>query len=248
MGGAGQTPGPIRSATDTRGRQEAGPVVVLGDAERAGWEQSPVSAEKWIDNQGIVAIRGLHSGVLRFGDRASPVRVVYDPRDGRVVLPIEASALRADELTLHMPDESDEALQALLRAREVDPEWDEGCDRWSAYHGRAVGTLWASCDVELLRADGRVYGGEEVMLENPLRANEGRLCGLLNRHSERLTVLCSRHDGIEVADPFAVGVDPLGVDVRARFGICRLCFERPARDADEAAERIAAMLGVGESP
>jgi len=42
-----------------------------------------------------------------------------------------------------------------------------------------------------------------------------------------------------------VGIDELGIDIRAHFGIVRLPFDAPVADADEARARIDSILNPG---
>jgi hypothetical protein len=51
-----------------------------------------------------------------------------------------------------------------------------------------------------------------------------------------------RRVGVEIGDPMAVGVDPGGFDVRARFGIVRVPFDRSAPTAQDAAAMIETIL------
>ena len=194
---------------------------------------------------GLRALRRHHAGVLAFGERVSPVRFILDGRDGRLVMPIEPIAAEALEHVLFAPDQAEPELEILLTPRPLESEFDEALDRWAAYHGRTTERRWVRCDLETLRAGGWVYDGEAVMAANQLRGDEATLVKLLNKEEKTLAAACRAHAGVDVAEPLAVGVDPDGVDVRARFGIVRLEFERPAQDADEARRLIEALLAGG---
>jgi hypothetical protein len=146
------------------------------------------------------------------------------------------------EAVLFTPEESDQALQLLLLPRPTDPDTDEACDRWKAYHGTPAYPRWASCGIESARLGDDVVEGEALMVPNPLRAAEPALCKRLNADRARLTRLCHRATGVEIPGPLAVGVDPDGVDVKARFGIVRVLFGAPAPTGEAAGAAIDALL------
>ncbi len=190
-------------------------------------------------------LRRHHAGILAFNERVSPVRFIIDGRDGRLVMPIEPAAADALEHVLYAPDQTEPELEVIVTPRPLESEFDEALDRWAAYHGRTAERRWVSCGLETLRTGGWVYDGEAVMSANPLRGGEAALVKRLNKDAEALAAACRREAGVEVAEPLAVGVDPDGIDVRARFGIVRLEFAAPAADAEEAGRLIEAMLSGG---
>ncbi len=176
----------------------------------------------------IRTLRAHRQGVLVAGGVASPLRFVTDNATGRVVFPTNPNIFEDEEAVLFTPEESIEALQLLLLPRPTDPDTDEACDRWKAYHGTPEYPRWASCGIESGRLGGDVVDGEALMVPNPLRAAEPALCKRLNTDRARLTRLCRRATGVEIPAPLAVGVDPDGLDVKARFGIVRVPFAAPA--------------------
>lgn len=202
-------------------------------------DETPASA--------LRVLRRYHAGTLAFDERISPVRFIIDGRNGRLVMPIEPVAADALEHVLYAPDQAGPEIEAILSPHPIEAEFDEALDRWAAYHGRTTERRWVSCDLETLRTGGWVYDGEGVMVGNLFRGDEPALVRRLNKDAGALASACRRVAGADVADPLAVGVDPDGVDVRARFGIVRLEFASPAGDADEAGRLIEAML-AGEGP
>jgi hypothetical protein len=84
---------------------------------------------------------------------------------------------------------------------------------------------------------------------NALRSAESRLLKLLNAQRSVLPAVCERLAGVNVPDACAVGIDPYGIDVRARFGIVRVEFPREHCDPksgiecpDRATEVVMAIL------
>lgn len=199
-------------------------------------------------------LRRHYEGVLLFHGLVCPVRFIIDGGTGRLLMPVEPGAVEAGELTLLVPDERDDAAQALLVITPAEPRGDagEGCDRWSVYHGgterSAAGvsrTAWVWGAIEALKLDGGVCGGEEVGRPNPLRAIEPRLCRELNAQRDAVSGACRRETGLAVESPLVVGVDAEGIDVRARFGILRLEFERTVASEEDARAELRRLLGEG---
>ena len=63
--------------------------------------------------------------------------------------------------------------------------------------------------------------------------DEPMLCRSINQLGpDAIRALCKARLDLDVEDPVIVAVDPLGVDVRARFDILRLPFGTPIEDPD----------------
>lgn len=206
-------------------------------------------------------LRRYTEGTLGYGDRRTPIRTVIDRATGRLVFPVEASALDAGHLVLFLPGESRCVLQVLLLVNRLNnSEMHEAPDRWRAYHGffgtatkpgeatnasappgssGGVPGVWAIANIEAGKTETLVFNPEELMIPNALLTCEARLVRELNARRDALRDACARHLGVAVPEPVAVGVDPLGIDVRARFGVLRLEFgdhapeEASARSACE---------------
>lgn len=183
-------------------------------------------------------------GKVAFEEHVVPMRFIRTPRSGHVLASVPVALLMADEIVLYVPDESDDALQLLLTAEQVDES--AMTDRYNAYFPEPDHVRWAEMYIDAGRLDEYVFDGEALMTPNPLASCEIDLLKALNADREALraaTALCASR---EVTEPVAVGVDPLGADIRARFGIVRLPFEAESSDESSARAQIESLLkGAG---
>lgn len=187
-------------------------------------------------------LRAAAEGLLRFDDLHLRRPYILDPATGDPVAPIPAAVLAADEVALFIPDESADALQLLVQPIEIDPSREAAADRWRIYHGTTKEPRWARLEIQSARAGRDVFDGPELRGPAPFAADEPAALARLNADPARLAVLCRRAVGIAPADPRAVGLDPDGLDIRARFGIIRIPFDPPAptiADARAALDRLA---------
>jgi len=187
------------------------------------------------------AFRQFKHGLLRDGELLDKVRFVVDPKTGRMAMPLPSVPVH-EALTLLVPDESGESMQMLIDAGEVEASREDVCDRWRIYHGSPDATRWFWMRADSVKWEGRVYDGSEVTQPSPLAAAEARLCKRANADRARLGQMCNRLLRVAPAEPVVVGVDPDGLDLRARFGIIRVEFEARATDAAAAERLIDQML------
>jgi hypothetical protein len=169
-------------------------------------------------------------------------RFIVDGTTGELVLGAEPALLDAGELVLGLPDDSFEAeATVLLHHRPAhDDRWT---DRHLAYHPESRATRWIRAKIDSVKLrSGEVVPGERLGLVNPLTEVEPELCKRLNADRDALRTLCRLMTGTEPEQPVGVGVDRLGVDVRARFGIIRLDLPAPCQDPDEARRVIDALI------
>lgn len=198
-----------------------------------------------MDFPALTHLRGHREASLLADGTPFRVRFVLD-REGRLVFPAEGAMLAAEDVTVFIPEEApadEPELQLMVSVAELAGD-DAACDRWRIYHGEPGVNLWAVAAIEGARFAGDVVEHEELARGNPLGAIEPRLCKRLNADRAKLAIVCRVVTGLGVADPVAVGVDPEGIDIRARFGILRLPFREEAGDAEKLIER---MLGGGRS-
>lgn len=200
-----------------------------------------------MSDDALAHFRAHREGTLIADERPIRLRYVTDPATGRLVFPADGATLAAESLVLFVPDEQPQIgneLQLMLEIEELDPG-HAACDRWRAYHGDPRLARWGLCAIEGAKFAGRVVEHEPMAAPNPLAAAEPRLCRVLNTDRGRLCAACRRVAGVEIKEPIAVGVDPWGVDVRARFGIVRLTFIEGAGTPEAAERAVEALLSGG---
>lgn len=194
-------------------------------------------------------LRRYTEGTLAFDDRRLNVRFVLDRASARVIMPVEAAALKASQHVLFLPSEDKPILQLLILPEPLDrPEAHEGPDRWLAYHPSfAVNRAgaWMAGSIEAGKTETTIFNAEELCIGNTLRDCEHRLVKSVNNDRAKLAAACTKLLSVDVADPLCVGVDPLGLDVRARFGVLRLEFAQHSPSAAEAEASIATLFGSG---
>lgn len=170
-------------------------------------------------------------------------RFLIDGSTGELVLGTEQAVLDAEQLVLCLPDDTFEADATMLVHHRPATE-DQWTDRHMAYHPDHRPPRWARAVIDAVRLrSGEVVAGDRLGLPNPLLGVEPALCKRLNADRDALRELCLLLTGVEPEEPTAVGVDRLGIDVRARFGIVRVELPAPCEDTDEAARVIEALIG-----
>lgn len=181
--------------------------------------------------------------MLAIGDVREPVRFVIDGVHGSLVLSVPRHTMESRDWMLMLPEESPEALQLLLEPSVLnETRHGHAIDRFLATHGRALHPCWASGTLLGARLERAVIDAEDLDLRNPLHADEPRLCRTLNADRAALATVCRRVCGRGIEQPLAVGVDPLGIDVRTTFGIVRVEFPSPATTAPAATTHIESFL------
>lgn len=199
-------------------------------------------------------LRRWHEGWLTTAASAGPARFVIDDRTGHLTLFAERPVLEQEAPALLIPEESEPELELLLDLERQAPD-EARRDRWRAYHAGPEAEragMWASAIAETARLcitpGPEVFDGPDICQPNPLREHISRLLREPNGRADDLARAVRDRIGEASVAPVAVGVDPWGLDVRARFGVIRLEFEREARSADAAAAAIEALLaGAGPS-
>ena len=191
------------------------------------------------------AVRSLRAAaqghLLADADTVRPVRWVLDRRRGQLVFPIPREFDDLTEAQLMIPEEHDPRLAALLSIETTDAPPPAAEIRHEVYHGPAREARWAIATIEALRYHGEAFDGDTLELIDPLADHEPALCRGLNADPERLAEICLHCAGASVPGPVAVGVDPDGIDVRARFGIVRIEFAERVSTLEDANNAIAKL-------
>ncbi|TVQ63372.1 MAG: hypothetical protein EA378_01940 [Phycisphaerales bacterium] len=188
-------------------------------------------------------LRQARVGTLFADEAIFAVAFVADGATGRLVFPVAPQALDASQHVLHVPEESDDSMQLLLTVHPIDRESHEACDRHLAYHGSPRASAWVAASIDSAKWAGLVFDGLALNIPNALREAEPKLVKRANADRDALRGACARRAGVEPAEPLCVGVDPDGLDVRARFGIVRVAFDEPTETREAAEAAIDRLLG-----
>lgn len=199
-------------------------------------------------------LRGNYGGALQLGDRPLPVKYVLDPSTGCPVIPLSADGPDAipdedaDSLVIMIPDEGDESLQLQCSVVDIDPRTHEAPDRHLIYHGPSHQRRWGLLRVQAARVANKVFDALLIVAANPLRTAEPSLCKWANSRKEALAQLAKSRltGGGDLS--VMVGIDPMGIDLRTRFGPQRIDFETPAMDISQAQSRLHELLEPAARP
>lgn len=181
-------------------------------------------------------------GVLLADETPTPVRYCVLPDSGALVVDADRDILDASEWVLMIPEESfAPPLSLLLSLEETSNEALH--DRHRAYHGESPLTHYAVASILGGKLDNsEVIDGDELQQPNPLAHAISRLGRLLNADRAVLASICETLTGAAPEEPTAVGIDPNGFDVRARFGVIRARFDAPCPDEDSARASIERLI------
>ncbi len=190
-------------------------------------------------------LRTHHRCVVIASAQAWDLPFVLDPHSGDLVVACPQALGDAGEVGLGVPDDSPDSLQFHALAAAIDTP--DAADRFRAYHGRAPDRRLSShARLRVMAAKrGRdVLDLDRGALANPLAGDLAALCRLANDDTPSLAALIERAAHRAAAEPVAVGVDPMGIDVRTRTGLVRAWFAAPATTPGLARERLRKMLGA----
>jgi hypothetical protein len=190
-------------------------------------------------------IRAWTAGDLRHDALTTPLKYAPAPC-GRLIAPVNGAMLEAVDCALAIPDEHSPSLDMAVSLAEFEPlgAAESNSDRWKIYHGVPPFPRWALIDIDMARFQGAILDGSALQHSNPLAAVEPRVCGSLNRGDERvLPAAIERCLGVQVESPRAVGLDPLGLDIRTRFDVLRINFPTPLPDPATAEAAVLSWIG-----
>lgn len=168
---------------------------------------------------------------------------MIDPRTGALVMCIEEDMLAGQDIVLVVPQDLFRAPLRLSIELSTSIE-EEACDRYLAYHQNQHNPIWAHGFINFAKLDsGEVLNQQEVQLPNEFISDHSGLCRKLNNDRKALREVCKLLSKTDIEEPTAVGIDPLGFDVRGPFGVVRVEFPARVTDARQAEEVLAALLG-----
>jgi hypothetical protein len=185
-------------------------------------------------------LRAHLSGRIRFDGERVEIRVAPTP-DGNLVAPVMVAMLRAVDVAIELPDDSDESLVLQVTLEQIEENGPDGalCDRWCIYHGEAPDVRWARIQIDAARYKGYFVDGQALMRENPFAAQEGALCKELNAHCREGVMRAAESTGAHrLIDPKVVGVDPWGIDARGQIGVARIPASPPFASPEEVPARF----------
>jgi len=195
--------------------------------------------------QSLAFLRGHTTGDLRFDEHLRPIKYVTG-NSGRLAAPVMAAMLETVDTALYIPEYREENMmeaQVTLERFNEEQCGGELADRWRIYHGEPEDIYWAFLNVDAVRYAEHVIDGEALIMENPLAADEPRICKHMNaEHTDDLRLLCHHFSHIELEQPRMVGIDPTGIDVRGRFDVVRVKAIEPFNSAEHARETLKTMV------
>ena len=187
-------------------------------------------------------LRGHTRADLRFDEHMRPVKYVIAP-DGRPAAPVMVAMLQAMDGVLFIPEYVDDAMELQVTIVQFEERGADAAvaDRWRIYHGEPDDVRWAYLKVDAARFTGMVIDGDALERPNTLANDEARICRELNQKTDLLRRLCEHYGTMRVEQPVMVGIDPLGIDLRARFDVVRVPASRPMRNAEDAISILTEM-------
>ena len=155
--------------------------------------------------------------------------------DGRLVIPAMIAMLQPSDMVMYVPEYADGCMELHVSLEQFEETGENGtfADRWQVYHGEPPDTQWAFVDIDAARFHEMFIDGEALRRENIFATIEQTLCRTLNEHQDVVRKVCALTTNVEVTNPFVVGVDSLGIDIRAPFGIVRIPADSPFTSAED---------------
>ena len=160
---------------------------------------------------------------LSFGENNFELSYIVIP-DGRLVISAMVAMLQPCDIVMYVPGYEEGSMEMHVSLEQFSESGENGifADRWQVYHGEPPDTQWAFVDIDAARFHELFIDGDSLRRENPFAMDEHFLCKTLNEKQDVVRKVCAAKTNVEVTNPFVVGVDPLGVDIRAPFGIVRI--------------------------
>ncbi len=174
-------------------------------------------------------LRSNTTGTIKFGEHTRDVSYIISSK-GRLVIPAMVAMLQPSDTIMFVPEYMNDCMeiQITLNQFSEDGEGGELADRWQVYHGEPPDVQWATVDIDAARFHEQFIDGEGLCRSNPLAEIEHSLSKELNdKFTDDVRAICLEKTNVEVTNPVVVGIDPLGIDIRAPFGIVRVPSDEP---------------------
>jgi len=191
--------------------------------------------EEQVTDAAWTFLRSNTTATLKFGEHMHEVSYVI-ANDGLLVIPAMVAMLQLCDTVMYVPEYGEDCMEMQVSLQEFKPEGSFGllADRWEVYHGTPPDVQWASVEIDAARFHDMFVDGECLQRQNPLSHLEASMCKELNdNHRTNVKQTCVAIAKIDVISPVVVGVDPLGLDVRATFGIVRIPSSMPLASLDD---------------
>ncbi len=179
-------------------------------------------------------LRSNSTATIRFGEHLQEVSYVIC-NDGVMVIPVMVAMLQPHDMVMYVPEYVDDCMEMHVSLEQFSEDGEDGVrtDRWQMYHGEPPDVQWAKVEIDAARFHEMFIDGEGLCRVNEFAELEASLCKRLNSSSAKLAEACRNVAHVEVESPLLVGVDPLGLDIKARFGIVRLEPKMPFENAQQ---------------
>jgi hypothetical protein len=180
-------------------------------------------------------LRSNTTATLKFGEHSQHVSYVICPT-GELVIPAMVAMLQPCDTIMFVPEYCDNCMEMHVSLRQFNEEGEEGlmADRWNVYHGESPDVQWAIVDIDAARFHEMFIDGEALCRESLLADIEHSLCKEINTNlRDNIRRVCLERTNVDVTDPVVVGIDSIGVDVRAPFGIVHIPSIEPITSQDD---------------
>ncbi|MBC8523498.1 hypothetical protein H8D29_06180 [PVC group bacterium] len=186
-------------------------------------------------------LRANSTATLRFGEHLQDVSYVIC-NDGTFVIPAMVAMLQTQDMVMYIPEYAENCMELHVSLEQFAEEGEGGeyADRWLMFHGEPPDVQWAKVEINAARFHELFIDGEGLRRNNLLTDEEASICKTVNNDRGSLSEACRRVIGIHIESPVLVGVDSLGLDVRARFGIVRLEPDVPFENAKQVLSFVSA--------
>ena len=191
--------------------------------------------EQQASDAGWAFIRSNSTATLKFGENMFDVTYVITP-DGRLFISAMVAMLQPCDTVMYIPEYVEDCMELHVSLEHCSGAGEDGVhtDRWNVYHGEPPDVQWAFVAIDAGRFHGMFIDGESLCRNNPLAETEFSICNQLNKDPKEIARVCHETTNVQVTDPVVVGIDSLGADVRAPFGIVRIPFSAPLNSREDA--------------
>jgi len=191
--------------------------------------------EQQVADAAWLYLRSNSTATIKFDEHTHDVSYVVN-HEGVLVIPAMVAMLQPCDIVMFIPEYCEDCIEMHVSLQEFKEEGEHAslADRWQVYHGVSPDVQWAMLEIDAARFHEAFIDGEQLKRENPLGEYEPALCRELNEHHvDHVQEICKTQSNVAVPEPVVVGVDPLGIDIRASFGIIRVPAATPFATHDD---------------